>query len=1266
MRRPATYLSLTAGLLLLAAGLLIAGARSEWFKNRLHQELSGRLSSQFRGNIHLGRIDRVALRSVEISNIVVTLGPDTVAILPSLRAGFRPMDLISNRVSVSRLEADSLTLRLRQASDGLWNVATAFTAADTSKSTNGKSKWTIDLDDIVIRGGRAVIDLDRDGPRQPLRVSSFDLRSSLHLDPDRFRVNVLEFRCFAVEPRLTVSRLAGVIQEEAGLWTLDNLELATPGNDIRGKGTWSVHDGSSRRVELQTGPIDFSEFAHLLGLKALDGRPSVHVIGEYRENHLAFTLRAMEGAALLVLNGQLENPGLKYSASGSMEGIALGRWVPVTVPAALINGTFRVAGSNAGGSWIPTSAGLTLSHSTFDRFSVDSLDAEGLMEDGNLSANVRLEAEFGELQGAVTLQDVAGSRDFVADASFRRFDPSRLSTQYPWKGVLNGRLRARGSGLALPRLQGAGTIDLVDSRVGSVAFDSAKAGLRYAGRNLQVDSLLVSAPAGDVRLTGEYELSGNVDARASIRIKDAAALPIDLSGEDIGGTGRIDLAVSGHVDSIAGEGSFQIADGRYGTIAARTLGGRFRVTGIPEVTTGHVEVQADSLQVGDLLFASADGVSEYDHGRVTGALAWDGGMIPSGAVEVVGSLRPVLAVSLPHIELTWGGRTWSGQSDTIRIDPARREYAFREIELRAGNDRIRISGAVEGDSITDATIILSGVALGPLAAALDSSLALSGRVDGDLQGSGSLDNPSVSGRLRVSELSYRRSRAGDVRIEGSYGDLRLKSTIALCDSAGSDLLLTLDLPFSPPGGGTKQLLDPGGPVEIALAARRHDIGWASGFVGAGTRLQGLITSDLSLTGTMDQPEIRGALTLEEGAVKDKPSGVELDGIALRALGQGRQLILDSLSVGSGARSLRGQGAAALGGTLLDGRIDSLSLAIDTAGFQVMPGKKLNLAIDSHLDLHLQERLLTIDGTVDVQRSKIYLPAVLTAAPAKKQADLPMLVLATAPPEASRADTTAAVKRRSEFFRDARAKVRVTIPSGTWLSNSAVNVEISGAVDVQKTGADVELFGLVEIKRGTCSLLGKWFRVEDGKVEFKGGPKVDPTLAMTLLYDFRDPNREKKELRLEVGGEASTPDLRFTIEGKEITQADALSYVLFGRSQDELSVSQQATMGGEENMAKNLAADVLAAQMSSALARGGGLDVVELKGDENWSKASLTAGKYVSQNLYLSYERGFGDYDSNETAPETFTAEYELVRALFLSVVSGNDKNSNIGLTWKFN
>ena len=150
------------------------------------------------------------------------------------------------------------------------------------------------------------------------------------------------------------------------------------------------------------------------------------------------------------------------------------------------------------------------------------------MRSGDLSASVRLEAEFGEVWGTLALQDPTGAQAFVTDASFRRVEPQKLAPRFPSESRLNGRLQAHGSGLTISKLEAMGRIDFVDSKVAWVGVDSARGELRYARQELQVDSLWVASPAGEVRLSGHYAISGAFAARGSAAVENVASVAARL------------------------------------------------------------------------------------------------------------------------------------------------------------------------------------------------------------------------------------------------------------------------------------------------------------------------------------------------------------------------------------------------------------------------------------------------------------------------------------------------------------------------------------------------------------------------------------------------------------------------------------------------------------------------------------------------------------------------------------------------------------------
>ena len=162
MRRKLKTAGVISGAFVLVVVALVVVLHSAWWRNRLREDFVKRLSSQFRGTIQLGRIDAIGWKSVEISDLVVTLDADTVAILPRLRVDLETRSLFSRKVSITKVEADSLRLWIQRTESGSLNVAAAFMNPDSvlaPVTEGGGSRWTTDLANLVIRGGQAVIDL---------------------------------------------------------------------------------------------------------------------------------------------------------------------------------------------------------------------------------------------------------------------------------------------------------------------------------------------------------------------------------------------------------------------------------------------------------------------------------------------------------------------------------------------------------------------------------------------------------------------------------------------------------------------------------------------------------------------------------------------------------------------------------------------------------------------------------------------------------------------------------------------------------------------------------------------------------------------------------------------------------------------------------------------------------------------------------------------------------------------------------------------------
>ena len=217
-----------------------------------------------------------------------------------------------------------------------------------------------------------------------------------------------------------------------------------------------------------------------------------------------------------------------------------------------------------------------------------------------------------------------------------------------------------------------------------------------------------------------------------------------------------------------------------------------------------------------------------------------------------------------------------------------------------------------------------------------------------------------------------------------------------------------------------------------------------------------------------------------------------------------------------------------------------------------------------------------------------------------------------------------------------------IPKNTWIVSPDLNIELSGEVDVVKNGDNFELFGNVETVRGKLSVYGKEFSIIKGVITFNRGSEFNPGLNIQLEYMFRGADKKKRYLELFIAGNAKGPELSFQVDDIAIDEGNAISYLLFGKSLDELSQSQKSNVkNSNEDLAKTIVGNLVAAQLKNTLGDALGLDVIEIKGEDNWKQASLTAGKYLTDEMYVSYEEGFGSSETNEVSPTIITLEYGL-------------------------
>jgi translocation and assembly module TamB len=246
-----------------------------------------------------------------------------------------------------------------------------------------------------------------------------------------------------------------------------------------------------------------------------------------------------------------------------------------------------------------------------------------------------------------------------------------------------------------------------------------------------------------------------------------------------------------------------------------------------------------------------------------------------------------------------------------------------------------------------------------------------------------------------------------------------------------------------------------------------------------------------------------------------------------------------------------------------------------------------------------------------------------------------------------------------YLDDLQGQLRVRIPKNTWIKNQDLRIEISGDLELKKNKDYFELFGAIEIIRGQYDLLGRTFIIKEGSINFQGGEELMPVININASYSFRDIQQTRQELEVQISGTSESPEVEFLLSGNSISEGDALSYILFGKSMNQLTINEQQNVesAGGGNLAQKAAASVLSPQLSNFLSDKLNVDYIEIKSDGSFDNASVVVGKYLTDDLFVSYEQRFGETDEKNIAKYEVKAEYELFRFLFFEL---NNSSSDSG------
>jgi translocation and assembly module TamB len=402
------------------------------------------------------------------------------------------------------------------------------------------------------------------------------------------------------------------------------------------------------------------------------------------------------------------------------------------------------------------------------------------------------------------------------------------------------------------------------------------------------------------------------------------------------------------------------------------------------------------------------------------------------------------------------------------------------------------------------------------------------------------------------------------------------------------------------------------------------------------RIAGRYAIDLTVAGTPAAPELRGRMAIQDGHYVNFAAGTEIANLAATVNGEGRRFSLSSLTATDGGKgTLSGSGSVDL-----SAGAPAFDLGMRFAGFALTRRDDMTAIGDGELRFAGTAEAAKLSGRVHIDRAEIRVPDRLPPSIPR----LPVVEID------SRSGEVLSKPEQAASGSAIALDLNVEIPARASVRGRGLDSEWRGALQIAGTTNTPLITGKLETVRGDFSLLGKRFTLIDSAITFIGGERIDPQLGITAEY--RSAGIVAQTV---ISGTASDPTIKLTSQ-PEMPQDEVLARVLFGRSVGDMTPAQGLELAQAAASLTSGGPGLLdRVRMATGLDR---LDISSTPGASGTAETTATAGKYISDRVFLGVEQG----TKSETTRSKVEVEVTPNVTVDTSVGAGA---AGVGMNWKW-
>jgi len=525
--------------------------------------------------------------------------------------------------------------------------------------------------------------------------------------------------------------------------------------------------------------------------------------------------------------------------------------------------------------------------------------------------------------------------------------------------------------------------------------------------------------------------------------------------------------------------------------------------------------------------------------------------------------------------------------------------------------------------------------------------ALKGKFNADIQLSGTAKQPQIDLAINLKDLGlkeedFEKLPATQIELKAQIKDQQLQANLEIKNPQfkkplHADLKLPMQLQLAPfifdlPENKTLQ-----GKfiADLSLEDLVKNIPFED------QKLAGDFNANVNLTGTIKEPELHGRIALKQGEYQNATTETHLKNIQLQVDAEPKRITLTKLSLeDTETGSIKGKGLF----SLITELNNPFSGELNFNHIQLANSPQLKTHLSGGLKVKGDVKQALLSGKLNIDDFSLTIPS------ASSQDEIPEM-------EVIEIGKNLPTEKQQQVIKKAEVKagfkmnldIGVKIANQFYIKGYGLDSEWQGDLSIKGGTSMPKVLGFIETKRGSLEILNNRFVFRQGLIDFNGAYPPLPSLNIETVA-----TSDKGDAIIRIKGMADNPQLELSHD-PNLPQDEILSNLLFKEDTKSISPMQAIQLAEVVTMLasgglKNI--DTLGSLQTSL-----GLDRLNLGGD-NFDTASVKAGKYITDKIYLEVEQGL------QSESSTATVEVDLFPDIKAEVEFNQDSDSSVGIKWK--